>query len=248
MTTTLPATFVLVHGAWHGGWCWERVAVPLREAGHRVYTPTLTGLGERDSEISRDITLSTHIHDIAELLEQENLDNVILVGHSYGGIVVSGVAEQLTPRIRQLVYLDAILLTDGQSPFSILPAGVADQRRQQAEDFSAGLAMPVPPPAAIGVQDPDDAAWLKAHCTPHPVSTYEDTFRLAGPLGSGLPVTYVAVSPEYPPLEASRALARSQPDWRYLTMIAGHDAMVTSPAEVTALLQEYAGQAGSGTH
>ena len=101
------ATFVLVHGAWHGGWCWKKVAPLLRSAGHEVYTPTLTGLGERDHLLTRDIGLDTHIQDIVNVLEYEELTQVVLVGHSYGGMVVTGVAERAHERLRQLVYLDA---------------------------------------------------------------------------------------------------------------------------------------------
>src|SRR3954453_21148411 len=106
------ATFVLVHGAWHGGWCWRRVAPLLRVAGHAVYTPTLTGLGERAHLLTREVGLETHIRDTVNVLECEELNDVILVGHSYGGIVITGTAERAPERVGHLVYLDAMVTLD----------------------------------------------------------------------------------------------------------------------------------------
>ena len=118
------ATFVLVHGAWHGGWCWIKVAEPLRTQGHRVFAPTLTGLGERAHLVSPDINLDTHIQDIVGVLESEELMDVILVGHSYAGMVITGVAERVTDRLSALVYVDAFVPENGQSMLSINPERV----------------------------------------------------------------------------------------------------------------------------
>ncbi|MFZ0513905.1 MAG: alpha/beta fold hydrolase, partial [Candidatus Nitrosopolaris sp.] len=115
------ATFVLVHGSCHGGWCWKRVTPLLSKDSHEVYTPTLTGLGERSHSVSRDIGLDTHIRDIIQVLEYENLNEVTLVGHSYGGLVIGGVAEKIPERIRRLVYLDAYIPQDNKSAFDIIP-------------------------------------------------------------------------------------------------------------------------------
>lgn len=232
----MPAPFVLVHGAWHGGWCWERVVGPLRAAGHRVYTPTLPGLGERAGELSRDITLDGIVSELVALLESEDLRDAMLVGHSFGGVAISGVADRVPSRIRHLVYLDAVILENGQSPFSVVPSEVADERRRLAEESSGGVSIPVPDPKAFGVTDPDDLAWLRQRCTPHPLSTYEDRLTLNGPVGNGLPATYVAVKPDYPPFANARAFARAQPGWGYREIDAGHDAMVTSPRALTELL------------
>ncbi|WP_217908942.1 alpha/beta fold hydrolase [Vreelandella maris] len=228
--------FVLLHGAWHGGWCWKRVMETLAASGHRVLTPTLPGLGARANLMSQDITLDTFIQDLVDLIEGEDLHDVILVGHSFGGIGITGAAERIPSRIRHLVYLDAMILEDGDSAFSILPPNIAAERRQQAAQFSNSLSMPVPDASAFGITDPADKAWVEANCTPHPVSTYEDTCRLNGLIGNGLPSTYVAVKPDYEPLAASRAIAKKQLGWSYLEIDAGHDAMITSPQAVVELL------------
>ena len=227
---------MLLHGAWHGGWCWRRVEEPLREAGHRVLTPTQTGVGERSHLMSKDLTLETFVADLTNVLEFEDLRDVILVGHSFGGIAITGAADRMRQRIRHLVYLDSLILHDGQSPFSVIPAEVAAARRKLAQEFSGGMSIPVPDPSAFGIEDAADAAWIKAKCTPHPLSTYEDRLRLRSPVGNGLPATYVAVKPDYVPLASSRAFAKAQTGWRYVEIEAGHDAMVTSPKTVADLL------------
>jgi pimeloyl-ACP methyl ester carboxylesterase len=228
--------YVLLHGAWHGAWCWKHVARALRAAGHEVYTPTQTGLGERSHLLAKDIGLATFVRDVVNLLEWEDLKNVVLVGHSFGGIAITGAAGLVPERIRHLVYLDALILQDGQSAFSVVPSDIAAARRALAKASSGGVSIPVPDPRAFGVTDPSDAAWLKAKCTPHPLSTYEDRFKLHGPVGNNLPATYIAVKPDYAPLGAVREFARSQKHWSYLEMDAGHDAMITSPEALSRIL------------
>jgi pimeloyl-ACP methyl ester carboxylesterase len=229
-------TFVLIHGSWHGGWCWARVANPLRAQGHRVYTPTQTGLGERSHLLSRDITLDTFVTDLVNVLEWEDLTDVVLVGHSFGGIAVTGAADRVPQRIRHLVYLDSLILRQGETAFSVFPPEVVAARRKLAQDFSGGVSIPVPDAQAFGITDPADGAWVKGKCTPHPISTYEDPMVLKNGVGNGLPATYVAVTPEYGPTAASRVLAREQSGWRYREIAAGHDAMVTTPAAVIDIL------------
>jgi pimeloyl-ACP methyl ester carboxylesterase len=144
---TAAQTFVLVHGAWHGGWCWSRVADGLRAAGHHVFTPTQTGLGERKHLLSKDVTLDTFTRDIANVIEAEELTNVVLVGHSFGGLAISGVADAMPERIRHLVYLDSLMVEGGKSPFDSLPPDVVAARRKAAEESSGGLSLPAPPPS-----------------------------------------------------------------------------------------------------
>lgn len=235
-----PATFVLLHGAWHGAWCWKRVSDSLRAAGHTVYTPTLTGLGERSHLLSADITLETCAQDLINVFLWEDLRDVVLVGHSFGGIAASAAADRIPERIRHLVYLDSLLIQDGESPFSVVPAEVAQARRALARQSPGGISIPVPPAAAFGVTDANDVQWLQEKCTPHPVSTYESTLALRNPLGNGLATTYVAVRPDYAPLATVRQWVRGHTTWEYLEIDAGHDAMVTSPGTVTDLLQEIA--------
>ena len=221
-------TFVLLHGAWHGGWCWKRVEERLRAAGHHVYTPTQTGLGERSHLLSKEITLDVFIDDLVNVLEWEDLTDVVLVGHSFGGIVTSGAADRASDRIRQLIYLDSLIIQNGQTVFSTMPPQTVADRRRLAQESTGGLAIPVPDTSFFGVTDADDAAWLKAKCTPHPLSTYESPLTLQAPVGHGLPVVYIAVKPEFAPAAGARAFAKQQ-NWKYVEIDAGHDAMVTSP-------------------
>lgn len=123
-------TYILLHGAWHGGWCWRSVADTLRARGHRVFTPTQTGLGERKHLLTPDITLETFVQDLLNVLEMEELTQVILVGHSFGGLAISGAADRAPARIRNLVYLDSVILQDGQAVFGVLPTDVVAARRK----------------------------------------------------------------------------------------------------------------------
>lgn len=229
-------TYLLVHGAWHGSWCWKQVAGLLKAAGHEVYTLTQTVLSERSHLMSTNTTLEIFVQDLVGLLEWEDLADVVLVGHSFGGIAITGAADRVPERIRHLVYLDSLILQDGQSGFSVVPPAIAAARRELARTSSGGVSIPVRDPAAFGVSDPEDVAWLKAKCTPHPISTYEDTFRLDGPVGNNPPSTYIAVKPDYGPLAAVRDFAKSQKQRRYMEIDAGHDAMITSPKALSDIL------------
>jgi pimeloyl-ACP methyl ester carboxylesterase len=232
-----PRPYVLVHGAWHGGWCWRRVADRLRAAGHRVVTPTLTGLGERAHLLSREVGLETFVRDVVGAIEAEELDEAVLVGHSFGGIPITGAADRIPGRIGHLVYLDALVLSPGESAFSRLPPEVVAARTRAAQETSGGLSLPVPPPSAFGVTDPADVAWLARRLTPHPFRSYAEPLPPIGPAGDGLPRTYVACTdPVYPALESSRARVRGRPGWGWVELRTGHDAMVTAPEALTALL------------
>ena len=234
-------TFVLVHGAWHGGWCWDRVAAPLRAAGHRVLTPTCTGLGERSHLLSKDITLDTFVMDIANVIVFEELSDVVLVGHSFGGIPISGVADTMPQRVRHLVYLDSLILQPGQSPFGVLPPEVVAARKKAAEESSGGLSLPVPPPSAFAVTEANDADWLKRRLTPHPLGTYTSPLNIKNPVGNNLPRTYIAcTNPYYPVLEGVRTWVKGQQGWRWSEIATGHDAMVTAPDQLTRMLIDIA--------
>lgn len=230
---------VLVHGAWHGGWCWRAVAGRLRAAGHAVYAPTLTGLGERAHLLRDDTGLATHIDDVCALLRCEELEDVLLVGHSFAGLVISGVADRMPQHLRRLVYLDALVVDAGRSALSAFPAEV---QRERARTIDAeGLRMAIPSPEKFGVTDPAHVAWLQRRLTPHPLKAYTDPLTLQHRLGNGLPRTYIAVTdPWYAPLAAIRAAVRAQPDWDWRELAAGHDAMLTSPEALAALLDELA--------
>ncbi|MBB5692545.1 alpha/beta hydrolase [Muricoccus pecuniae] len=230
-------TYVLVHGAYGGGWIWRDVAEGLRRQGHRVWTPTQTGLGERSHLMSRQITVETHIEDVANVIETEELRDIILVGHSYGGVAVTGVADRMTDRIRHVVYLDALIPENGEKVFDILPAGMADARRKVAQEQGGGVALPVPGPEGFPIPDSPGKQWFMRRLRPHPIGTYESVMRLAKPAGAGLPVTYVAyTSPALGSIEPSRQRARAKGGWRYVDLPVPHDVEIPDPGRVVELL------------
>ena len=164
------ATFVLVHGAWFGSWCWQKIIPFLKAAGHEVYAPTLTGLAERASELSPEIGLDTHIQDIVGLLLEKDLHGVILVGHSYGGIVITGVVDQVPERIAHLVYLDTFVPRNGESMADISPL-VIRLLRQQAQAHGDGWK--INPRGTYGVTREPDRSWVLRSVTAQPLKTFE---------------------------------------------------------------------------
>ena len=176
-------TFVLVHGAWHGGWCYKRVARLLRQAGHEVYTPTLTGLGERAHLMNRAIDLDTHVKDIVGVIRCEELSDVVLCGHSYGGMVITGVAEQIAAKIRSLVYLDAFVPENGKSLFDYASAERSGQMRDDATQNGEGYKI-TPLPAAAFAVNAQDAAWVDAMCVKQPLGDIRAEARSQWPAGT----------------------------------------------------------------
>ncbi len=237
------ATYVLVHGACHGGWCWRRVAPLLRDAGHEVFAPTLTGLGERAHLAHPGIDLEAHIRDVAAVLAYEELREVVLVGHSYAGMVITGVAERAADRLAQLVYLDAGVPRDGESGLdSFAPEEVAAMRAQVA---AAGEGWRLPPPGGERPWDvtaPDDVRWVRSKVTPHPFATFTQPLRLANHAAAALPRTFIHCTGAAPRGWRELALrrVRSEPGWRYRPLATGHDAMVIAPRELAELLLELA--------
>lgn len=231
------APYVLVHGAFHGGWCWRRVAERLAAAGRRVFAPTLTGLGERRHLLSREVNLDTHFRDVVELFEAEELSDAILVGHSYGGIVITGVAARIRERIRQLVYLDSALVADGESWSDAVPPEAAAARRKSAAESSGGLTLPAPNAEFFGVSDPADRAWVDRRLTPHPFAAFDQKMRWGGPIGNGLPKIYIdCTAPAFAGLAAMKARYRGKAEWPFIELATGHDAMVSAPEELTRIL------------
>ena len=227
--------FVLVHGAWHGGWCWRPVARLLRAAGHEVFTPTLTGFGERAHLLSADIGPDTLVQDVVGVLESEELTDVVLVGHSFGALVALAVAERTPERVRRVVLLDGLVVEAGETGFDGLPPQSAAARRAAAE-ATGDIAFPPPGGAAFGLIEPDDIAWVDRRLTPHPLRTYAEPFPLTAPLGGGRPVTYVACTdPAYPAVHSAHAIARRE-GWEFRELATGHDAMISAPAATAELL------------
>lgn len=218
------APVVLVHGAWHAGWCWKKLLPRLRAAGREVFTPTLTGLGERVHLLNPSIDLNTHISDVVAMLEYEDLNGVVLVGHSYGGMVISGVAEKASARLSHLVFLDAFLPEDGKSLRDYAP--VPPTR----ED---GWRIPVPGgPRDFGVTNEDDIAWVQRRLGDQPLLTFTQPVALSA---DRIPRTYIQCTEA--PFFAEAATRAKAKGYRYNALLtAGHDAMITQPKELAQIL------------
>ena len=238
METTAKHTFVLVHGAWHGGWCWRRVSDLLERQGHKVFTPTLTGLGERSHLLRAGINVSTHVTDVANVLKWEGLSNVVLCGHSYGGLVVSGVAEQMGPAIGSIVFLDAFVPENGDSMAALTSQAVRDNLKIAAERGDLGV--PARSAAAFLVKDKDQA-WVDAMCVPQPIGTMTEKITLTGARERIGKKAYIRAS-AYPNPGFDTAYARVKADtsWRTYEVPCGHDVMVDMPERLTEILVEVA--------
>jgi pimeloyl-ACP methyl ester carboxylesterase len=231
MTSSNAATFVLVHGSWHGGWCWQKVAPFLRASGARVYAPTLTGLGERRHLATPETGLSQHIEDVVNVLEFEDLRDVILVGHSYAGLVITGVAEH-TDRVGKLVYLDAIVPEHGESMFSIIPSIEPDFR---ATADSEGF-VPSWPAENFGVTDPEDLRWITPRLTPLPMLTHAERLDAPRMKAKQLPRSFIHCAQFG--LGGFGEKIRAEGGKVY-TLNCGHDAMVIQPAELADILLQH---------
>jgi pimeloyl-ACP methyl ester carboxylesterase len=232
-------TFVLVHGAWHGGWCWRRVADRLRAGGHAAFTPTLTGLGERAHLLRAGIGLDTHITDVVNAMTCEELTDVVLCGHSYGGFVISGVAERLAPAICALVFLDAFMPRNGETVQDLTGPAVRDAIAAAVQRGDLGIA---PRPAeAFGV-NVADRAWVDRRCVPQPIATFTDKIALTGAVDRIARKTYIrAKSYANPGFDRAFAAVKSDPAWRSHEVASGHDVMVDQPERLCELLLEAAG-------
>lgn len=233
--------FVLVHGSWHGAWCWDRVRPLLAQAGHAVHTPTLPGQGERADELSASINLSTHIDSLAAFIEAQRTGPVVLVGHSYAGCVISGVADRMPSAIRQLVYLDSLVLDNGESVGGNIPAANWEGLLALARQHGRGIGIPPLPLAAFGVIAPEDVAWVGNRLTLQPVGTFSQPLALRKPAGNGLPKTYIDCNqPTMASLVGYKAKVRGRTDWRVETLATGHDAMIMAPQALANLLLKLA--------
>jgi pimeloyl-ACP methyl ester carboxylesterase len=231
------ATFVLVHGAWHGGWCWRRVARLLRSGGHDVFTPTLTGLCERSHLLNPTINVETHILDVVNEMKWQDLANVVLVGHSYGGMVISGVAERMEKAIASLVMLDAFMPESGQALIDIVPGQMRDSF--MAAQRSGATVIP-PRAAAIFKVNEKDRAWVDAQCTPQPIQTLFEKLSLAGARERIGKKTYIrAKGYDSPYFDLGLETARKR-GWRTYEVPCGHDVMLDMPERLAEILQDVA--------
>jgi len=234
------ATYVLVHGAWHGSWCWKRVRKALQTAGHEVFTPTLTGVGERSHLASPSINLETHISDVLNLIRWEELSDIILCGHSYAGCVISGVADRIPEKIRALIYLDAFVLENGECLQDLLPEEQVQATREQVTATGEGWKV-APIPAEVFRVNSRDAAWMDAQCTPQSLACFVQPIKLTGGLNRIQNVTHVLAVGfrEGSPFPACHERAKAK-GWRTHTMACGHDVMLDQPDELTAFLLRFA--------
>jgi pimeloyl-ACP methyl ester carboxylesterase len=233
-------TYVLVHGAWHGGWCWREVADRLRAEGHRVFTPTLTGLAERSHLALSGVSLSTHVQDVLNLLKWEGLSDVVLVGHSYGGMVVSGAAEGAEPgAIGALVFLDAFVPAHGRSLLDYTAAEGREGGPMVEEGLATGLVSPIPA-AVFGVNEVDRAR-VDALCTPQPYATLTEKAQMTGARERVARKGYIlATGWAGATFPAFAAEANSRPDWAYHEVDCGHDVMLDAPDRLAEILLEFA--------
>ena len=241
------ATFVMVHGGGHGGWCYQPVARLLRQAGHEVYAPTLTGLGERAHLVGPHVDLNLHIHDVVAVLHYEDLRDVILVGHSYGGMVITGVADRAHDRIGKLVYLDAANPKNGQSLVDV--AGPVIEMVRPVGKVVDGVELvllPTPDAGAFyGVSDPADLAWMAERLTGHPWACFEQKLVLANEAEYATIPQYHVICTSTWGTRDRRMMDEARAAGRLWDIDTGHDLMITEPQKVTdALLEVAAGSAG----
>jgi pimeloyl-ACP methyl ester carboxylesterase len=237
----LSSTFLLLHGAWHGGWCWRKVVPLLTAAGHAVYAPSLTGLGERAAQARPEIDLDTHIDEMCALLDCEDLNHVVLVGNSYGGMVATGVADRRHHRVIHVVYLNGMIPADGQSMMDLATDAQRTLCRESVRREGDGWRLPPFAIDVFGIADPADAAWVAARLVPHPFRSMEQKLRLMHP-DLDMPPRTLIYCTQRPPGNYERFIerARTAPGWRYRELATGHDSMITAPEEVATLLLEAA--------
>ena len=232
---TEPRTFVLVHGSWHGGWCWRQVADRLEKRGHKVFAPTLTGLGERVHLLTPAVDLDTHITDVVNLIKFEGLRNIVLVGHSYAGCVISGVAEQMLPAISSIVFIDAFLPGNGERMLDLTPANL---RAAALEAQAKGeAARPIVPAAAFLVNE-KDRDWVNSKLTPQPLGPTFTPNKFTGARDKVAKKTYIrAVDYPQPAFDKWLAQCKADATWRTFGIEkCGHDIMVDRPDELTEVL------------
>ena len=236
------AAYVLIHGAWHGGWCWKRVASRLRAQGHEVYAPSLTGAGERKHLLSPSVGMDTYVQDVVNLIEYEELTDVVLVGHSAAGAVVAKAAESVHPRLKNLVYVDAAVLPSGKSMFDVFPPQWVEDMRAGAKSEGEGWYLPT----NFGMIVPffasdftkEDKQWLTSKITPQPIKPYEDKVDLSRVYQLTLSKTYIRCT------KSQAGIPHKVADkfgMQYVEIDAGHDPMVSQPEKFTAILAQIAG-------
>ena len=239
------ATFVVAHGAWAAGWFWQKMRPRLHAAGHQLFTPTCTGVGERAHLAHPGIDLDHHINDLLQVLHFEDLHGITLIGHSYGGMVATGVADRAPERIARVVYLDAFVPRDGDSMMSLLPPEIGRRMAEATALTGDGWrvpANPMPPDSS-----PDDLAWAVPRRMPQPIKTLTQPLRLTGAIDR-LPRSYIYCTRPGPG-DAFRPFAeraQREPGWQYFELDASHNPQVTVPDALVRLLNQIVGGPAAG--
>ncbi len=237
------ANFVLVHGAWHGAWCWQRVLPALIQAGHRAHAVTLTGVGERAHLLRADLGLSDHIQDVTAAIEAEEMNEVILVGHSYAGMIITGVAQRMPERLRHLVYLDAVVPKPGEAWNATHTQATRQHRLSQAQ--ASALNAFDPGDGRLFGLTGEDLAWVNRRQTPHPAQPYSDPLDFDPARVAAIPRTFVhCTQPRLATIDSIRPRVTDAKFWdghwlpgsRLVEMQTGHDPMVSAPQALTQLL------------
>lgn len=230
-------TFVLVHGANRGAWAYSRVAQRLRSQGHRVFTPTLSGLAERSRENLRTINLTTHINDILDVFKWEDLRDVVLCGHSYGGMVIGGVADKIPERIRNLVFLDAVIPENGKSMTDYVFPGEALLHVIDHVGAAGGGSLLPPPPAAFFKVNEADQAMMDRLYTPHPMASFLEKIQIGANADRIAKRAYIfGTRWNFPPMTQQHERAKTLPGWQVFEVDAGHDIAIDAPVRLAEIL------------
>ena len=237
------STFVLVHGAWQGNWVWERVADRLRAAGHRVYTPSLTGLGERAHLAGPEINLETHIADVIGVIEHHELNDIVLCGHSYGGMVVAGVGDRMTERIKSLIFLDAFIPTPDKSLFDMQPPEMAQRMRDEARSEGDGWRIKRLSGNYFRLANPDDIARLDRRAVDQPIGTMEQKANITGAWEKIPHLAYIRAAGHRGPFGQFADRLKGNERWRCFEVPCGHNVMLDLPDSLTGILLDCATQA-----
>jgi len=231
-------TFVLVHGTWHGGWCWRRVADALEKKGHKVYAPSLTGVADRSHLLTRDVNLTTHVNDVVNLVKWEDLKDIVLVGHSSAGFVITQAVEQIGPQVASIIYLDAFVPQAGDNLISLANPG---PRKALEEAVARGDLVAKPVPAAAFKVNEKDRAWVDAKCTPHPLAAVVEKITAADAREKIVRKTYIrAKGFDSPVFDQTLAKMKTTPGWKTYEVPSGHDVMVDMPDRLVEILIEVA--------
>lgn len=230
MTQSSPRTFVCLSGAWMGGWSWTFVAAKLRAAGHTVFTPTFRGLAERANALSLETSNETCTEDAIACLVDNGLQDVVLVGHSFGSLIAALVVDRVPAPVSHLVIIDGGIPRDGQSIFGRIPEPIAAKRQKLAKDIDGVKVLPFAPVTSLIIDDMSLAQWTHKQLTPHPLRCYVEPIRLNNPPGNGVPMTYIAcVKPRYPVSAGNHERVQAMPDVRFRPIEAGHNCIISAP-------------------